>query len=77
MKLWTIYFTYGDHEMESEIIAHGDDPRPSTECARKYLLKTFGEDYMDEPERLKIESVEPFTTVHDEDGNPFAVAVKL
>lgn len=77
MQLYRIFFSYGDHEMENELFAHGSEPRPSIADAREYLLKMYGNDYMDQPELLKVDGVYNFDTVHDKDGNPYKVEVKL
>lgn len=80
LKLWKVYFNYGDRDLESDVFVHGDDPRPSTEDARKYLLRAYGSDYMQDarenPDLLKVDSVYELETPTDIDGNPYQVIVK-
>jgi len=75
MRLFTVFWIYGDHEMESEIFAsekgHASD-------GRKYLLSVYGGggEYMSQPELLTDVSVQRFDTVHASNGDPYKVVLK-
>ena len=84
MQLWMIYFTYDDHETETEAFVHPANPRPSTEDARAYLLSIhtnddgdgYMQDALDDPELLTVEDVTPFGVVTDIEGKAYKVVVQ-
>lgn len=80
LKIWQVYYTYDEHEMESDFFVAPNNPRPSTEDGRKMLISSHGDDYMedvhDNPALLKVESVYEFDTVGDMDGMPYKIIVQ-
>jgi hypothetical protein len=80
MKLCQVSWTYGEHEMESEIFAANEG---TTTEGREYLISMYGKhegDYMHDaikdPSLLTVESVAPFNTVHDLFGSPYKVTLQ-
>jgi len=79
-ELYQVYFTYGEHEMESDIYA---GELGTTTEAREYLMyihtSSDGDGYMqdalEDRDLLVIESVRKFDTVHDKTGAPYKVAL--
>ena len=74
MKLWQVHYQDGDHEPERELFVHGDNPRPSTEDARKLLLSIDG--MIGSPDRLRIDGVYLFETAYAINGDPYKVTVE-
>jgi hypothetical protein len=76
MKLYQIFFQYGEHEEENELFAAENNDHQN---ARAYLLKMYGSDggYMDDPKQLAIDSVHEFNTVHASNGDPYLVKLTL
>lgn len=81
MKIWTVYFTYDEHEMESDIFCAPDDQLPTVAQAREMVISWHKDDYMqgieDEPELLTIDGVSPDNaTIVDMQGNPYKLVVQ-
>lgn len=74
MKLWQVHYQDGDHEPERELFVHTDNPRPTTEDARTFLLSIDG--MIGDPERLRIDGVYLLDTVHAINGDPYLIEVK-
>jgi hypothetical protein len=75
LKLWTVFYTYDEHEMENEVFVHSDSPRPDTTDGREYLLMEHEDEYIDNPELLVVDSVHPLETLYDKHGNPYSITV--
>lgn len=80
MKLYMVYFTYKEHEMENELYAGSEG---TTSEGREYLLSVYIDSsdngYMEDarldPSLLVIDAVSPFNTVVDKRGNPYKVGL--
>lgn len=73
-KLWVVNYQDGEHEEEMELFVHDDNPRPSTEDGRAYLLSVLG--LIGSPHNLKINGVYKLDTAYDIAGEPYAVRIE-
>lgn len=73
LKLWQINFNDGDHEEETALFVHTNEPRPDTNDARQFLLGIAGA--VGSPDRLEILGVYEMTTAYDKQGNPYQIII--
>lgn len=78
LKLWKIFFQYGDHESEWDVFVHTDSPRPTISDGRRYLLNVYGgeDEYMSEPELLTVDGVYELDMAHNINGDPYVIKVQ-